>query len=88
MSGTARGPDGDPVPNITSHKPTGIGGWPESDIRDLLRLGMLPDGDFVGGAMAEVVGGGTSKLSDADLAALAHYLKSLPPIANNPFTRR
>lgn len=64
-----------------------IGGFRQA-VATLLKLGMLPDGDFVGGAMAEVVAGGTSKLNAADLAALAHYLENLPAKANNPFGKR
>jgi cytochrome c553 len=33
--------------------------------------------------MAEVVRNTTSKLSDADVKAIAAYLKSLPPIRND-----
>jgi len=40
---------------------------------------MTPKGDFVGGEMAKIVDNGTSKLPDADIAAMAAYLKSLPP---------
>jgi mono/diheme cytochrome c family protein len=45
-------------------------------------MGMLPDGDFVGGAMTDVVNHGTSHLSDEDLKAMAVYLKSVKPIRN------
>ena len=39
---------------------------------------MTPNGDFVGSEMAKVVNNGTSKLPDADLAAIVTYLQSLP----------
>ena len=39
----------------------------------------VPNGDSVGGPMAPVVGN-TSKLSAEDRAAMAHYVKSLPPV--------
>jgi len=81
MSGTKDGPDGQKVPNITPDKDTGIGGWSAKDIVRVLKSGQLPDGDFVGSGMGEVVNG-TSKLTDADRAAIAVYLQSLPPIAN------
>ncbi|MDP6175358.1 MAG: cytochrome c [Rhodospirillales bacterium] len=87
MAGSRQGPDGNPVPNITPHKKVGIGGWSSQEIVDLLKSGMLPDGDFVGGAMGEVVEG-TAKLNDTDLKALAHYLKNLPPAPNDPFAKR
>ncbi len=63
------------IPNIT---PKGIGDWSEKDIADLLDTGMTPDGDIVGGSMAAVVRG-TSQLPAADRAAIATYIKALPP---------
>jgi mono/diheme cytochrome c family protein len=76
--GDLGGPDGK-VPNITSNPAGGIGGWSEQDIVTALTLGMLPDGDFVGGEMAKVVRNGTSKLPLEDVRAIAVYLRSLPP---------
>ncbi len=81
MSGTTAGPDGKKVPNVTPDLDTGIGGWSPKDVVRVLRTGQLPDGDFVGSVMGEVVNG-TSKLTDADRQAIAVYLQSLPPIAN------
>lgn len=83
MSGSADGPAGG-APNITPHKETGIGNWSAEDIVSALKLGMLPDGDFIGGEMTEVVEHGTSKLTDADLKAIATYLAALPPIRSKP----
>ena len=80
LAGTLKGPDGKKVPNITPHDPDGIGDWGESDITFMLKLGFLPDGDYVGGAMEEVVSQGSSKLSDEDRAAIAAYLLALPPL--------
>ena len=82
FAGTADGPDGERVPNITPHPETGIGKWSTGDLLDMLKLGMIPDGDFVGGSMGEVVRNTTSKLTDEDLRAIIAYLKSLPPIDN------
>lgn len=73
------GPDGVAVPNITTHE-SGIGKWSEADIASFLKSGTTPDGDFTGGKMAEVVLLGTSQLSEADLKAMAVYLKSLKPL--------
>jgi mono/diheme cytochrome c family protein len=64
------------VPNITQ---AGIGDYSERDIERILETGDMPDGDSVGGPMAAVVGN-TSKLSDQDRAAIAAYIKSLPPV--------
>jgi mono/diheme cytochrome c family protein len=81
MSGTTDGPEGQKVPNITPDKETGIGGWSPRDVVRVLRTGQLPNGDFVGSLMGEVVNG-TSKLTDADRQAIAVYLQSLPPITD------
>jgi mono/diheme cytochrome c family protein len=76
----AGGPDpegGDSwVPNIT---PAGIGDYSQRDIERVLETGDMPNGDSVGGAMTSVVAN-ISKISAADRAAIALYLKSLPPV--------
>jgi mono/diheme cytochrome c family protein len=64
------------VPNIT---PAGIGDYSQRDIERILETGDMPDGDSVGGAMTAVVDN-VSKISAADRAAIALYLKSLPPV--------
>ncbi|HEX6979621.1 MAG TPA: cytochrome c [Alphaproteobacteria bacterium] len=88
LAGTSDGPDGERVPNITPHPETGIGAWSTADLLDVLKLGMTPDGDFVGGSMGEVVRNTTSKLSDDDLRAVVAYLKSLPPVENRVARRQ
>jgi len=81
LAGTTEGPGGDPVPNITPDPKTGVGEWSEDDYESLFGLGMLPDGDFIGGEMTEVYEN-TSKMTDADRRAITVYLKSLPPISH------
>lgn len=66
------------VPNITPHA-DGLGKWTDKDIVYLLETGQTPDGDFVGGSMAEVAIN-TGLLTPQDRAAMAAYLKSLPAI--------
>jgi mono/diheme cytochrome c family protein len=76
----AGGPDAEGkgwVPNITPHA-DGLAKWSARDIAWLLESGSNPDGDSVGSSMADVVIN-TGKLSPADRAAMAAYLKSLPP---------
>jgi mono/diheme cytochrome c family protein len=69
-------PDGqDWVPNITQAK---LDKWSEKDIADLLETGMTPD-DRVAGPMADVVRN-TAQLTADDRAAIAVYIKSLPPL--------
>lgn len=65
------------VPNITQHA-DGIAKWSDKDIAYLLQSGLTPENDAVGSSMADVIAN-TSKLSDADRAAMAAFLKSLPP---------
>ncbi len=68
------------VPNITQK---GLGDWSEKDIAYFLETGQLPDGDSVGGSMARVIRN-TSQLPAEDRAAIAEYLKSLPPVNGPP----
>ena len=65
-------------PNITPNPSSGIGKWAASDLDTFLTLGMLPDGDFAGSDMANVINNGTSKLPQADIDAIVAYLQSLP----------
>ena len=65
------------VPNITPHA-HGIANWSPKDIAYLLETGFTPDADSVGSTMADVVLN-TTKLSAEDRAAMATYVKSLPP---------
>ncbi len=84
MAGSADGAEGEAAPNLTPDSATGIGEWSAEDIAFALKIGMKPDGDSLGSLMAEVVENGTGKLTDADLAAMAAYLKALPAIVHKP----
>jgi mono/diheme cytochrome c family protein len=64
------------VPNITPHE-QGLADWSTRDIERYLRSGFTPDYDMVGGAMVEVQEN-LARLGDADRAAIAAYLKSIP----------
>jgi hypothetical protein len=82
LAGNPKGPDGDPVPNITPDKDTGLT-WSEDEIAEYLGTGNKPDGDVAQGLMDEVIQGtsaGYKDLSRADRLAIARYLKSIPPI--------
>ena len=68
------------VPNITQK---GLSDWTEKDIAYFLDSGQTPDGDSVGGSMASVIRN-MSQLSEADRAAIANYVKSLPPVDGPP----
>ncbi len=74
--GGAPNPAGDGrIPNIT---PAGLD-WSASDIAAYLETGFTPEYDVVGGEMAEVVEN-LSHLSGEDRAAIAAYLKAVPPV--------
>jgi mono/diheme cytochrome c family protein len=80
----AGGPDPDGkgfVPNITQKGE--LAEWSEKDIDYFLETGQTPDGDNAGGAMARVIRN-TSQLSSDDRAAIANYVKSLPPVEGPP----
>jgi mono/diheme cytochrome c family protein len=65
--------------NLTS-SPRGLGAWSVDEIAAYLKTGHnARAGAF--GPMAEVVGNSTRHLTDADLHAMAVYLKSLPAAA-------
>ena len=68
------------VPNITQK---GIGEWSDKDIDYFLKSGQTPDGDSAGGSMVRVIKN-TSQLPETDQAAIADYVKSLPPVEGPP----
>jgi mono/diheme cytochrome c family protein len=80
LAGSPTGPEGKAVPNITPDPEKGIGKWSEGEVTFLLEIGMQPDGDFVGDGMREVVDNSTSKLTAEDRAAIAAYLRTVPPV--------
>jgi mono/diheme cytochrome c family protein len=85
LAGTPKGPEDQAVPNITPDPDTGIGKWTVEDIAEYLGSGSKPDGDVAGGLMAEVIDGtlaGYKDLTKADRLAIAHYLKTVPPVRN------
>jgi mono/diheme cytochrome c family protein len=65
------------VPNITQHA---LAGWSEENFERLLETGETPEFESMGGDMAAVIRN-ISHLSAEDRKAMAHYLKSLPPVA-------
>jgi len=76
----ARMPGGELVaPNLTPDK-SGLADWSAADIVDALTDGTLPEGGTLGEEMGEVVRNSTSRLRPGDRAAIAAYLKALPPL--------
>ena len=88
LAGTTDGPDGRPVPNITSDQKTGVGEWDVYDLTRLLSSGILPNADSVQGLMADMVDGyhggpGFAAAPEAELRSMAKYLKTVKPIRND-----
>ncbi len=76
-----KGPDGKRTPNLT---PSRLKKWDDRDLKDFLETGLTPDGDVAAEAMGEVIRNTTSRLTTEDLAALIAYLRSLPPLPEEP----
>lgn len=69
------------IPNITPDA-SGIGSWSEDDIVAFLTTGFTPDFDSAGGSMTAVVRN-MAKLPADDVAAIAAYLKAIPPLPSS-----
>ncbi|TPI15308.1 c-type cytochrome [Mesorhizobium sp. B4-1-3] len=64
------------APDITNNTQSGLGKWSEDDLIQYLKTGVNAH-SIASGPMAEAVENSTSKMTDADLKAVAVYLKSL-----------
>jgi mono/diheme cytochrome c family protein len=64
--------------NLSSELHTGLGSWTAEQIATYLKTGAAPSKSASLGPMALVVKNSTSQMSDADLAAMATYLKDIP----------
>jgi mono/diheme cytochrome c family protein len=76
-----KGPDGRRVPNLTPMRLKQLG---DAELKELLLTGNTPDDDTVSKSMLEVVRNSTSRLTPDDLAAMIAYLRSLPPLPDEP----
>ncbi len=65
------------APSLASSTEAGVADWSTQEVGELLKTGLTPRGAALG-PMAEVVFRSTQYLADADIAAMAEYLKSLP----------
>jgi alcohol dehydrogenase (quinone), cytochrome c subunit len=63
--------------NLRGDALTGLGSWSEADIVEFLQTGRTKKSGVFGG-MTDVVTHSTQSMTREDLAAIAHYLKSLP----------
>jgi mono/diheme cytochrome c family protein len=71
------------APDLTGSRRIGIGDWSVDDIALYLKTGRNRY-DIASGPMADAVTHSTSHLTDADLRAIAVYLKDLPPGGSEP----
>lgn len=71
------------APRLDGAARSGLKSWSAADITEYLQSGRNAK-SHADGPMAEVVVGSTSKMSDADVQAIAVYLKSLPPARREP----
>ena len=68
------------APDLREDLRTGLGGWSQADLASFLKTGHNAKG-VAFGSMLDVVNNSTPYLSDDDLNAMAAYLKSLRPTA-------
>jgi mono/diheme cytochrome c family protein len=71
--------DGWVAVNLRGNSGDGLGSWSIDDIVATLRTARNKEQTVVGSAMSDVVVHSTSHLTDADLQAIASYLKTLSP---------
>jgi mono/diheme cytochrome c family protein len=76
-----KGPDGKRMPNIT---PTRLKKWSDAELKEFFLTGATPDGDAADAMMDEVIRNATSRWTPTDLAAVIAYLRSLPPLPDEP----
>jgi mono/diheme cytochrome c family protein len=77
------GPDQEGVGYVPNLTPDHLSRWSAEDISAVLKTGYTPDLRFVGSSTADVVVN-TAVLPDSDRAAIAAYIKSLPPRPTPP----
>jgi mono/diheme cytochrome c family protein len=75
--------DGWFAPRLDNAERSGLRSWSIEDIVEYLQSGRNGK-THAGGLMAAVVANSTSKMSDADVRAIAVYLKALPPGVSEP----
>lgn len=66
-------------PNLTPDPETGLGNWTEAEIVTAIQTGARPDGRILAPIMPWQA---LANLTPEDAAAIAAYLKSLPPVKN------
>lgn len=75
------------APSLASSREAGVADWETQDVVALLKTGTSARGSAMG-PMADVVFGSTQYLSEADLQAMAVFLKALPQQTQAPQAAR
>jgi len=68
------------APNITSDVASGVGGWTGTELVAYMRGGDARGKGQAAGPMAEAIDHSLGRLTDADLRAIAVYLKTVPRV--------
>ena len=74
--------DGWVASNLSSNPNSGLGRWSEGELAGFLKTGANAHATAFG-SMTSVINNSTQNLSADDVAAIAHYLKSLPDVGGN-----
>jgi mono/diheme cytochrome c family protein len=75
------------APNITSDSVSGIGGWSVAELSEYLRFGHAANKAQAAGPMVEAIDNSLRYLSEADVRAMAVYLKTVPAQRDQADTR-
>ncbi|MCJ8314506.1 MAG: cytochrome c [Saccharospirillaceae bacterium] len=73
LSGSNFGSENESIPGIRA---IDLKDWLDVDLNMFFQEGLLPDGDYVGSTMVEVIDNSTHYLTDQDRASLIEYLKN------------
>ncbi|AOK31757.1 MULTISPECIES: cytochrome c [Burkholderia] len=68
--------------NITSDRNAGIGDWTQPQLVQYLRTGSVPGLAQAAGPMAEAIEHSFSRMTDADLGAIATYIRTVPAVSD------
>jgi mono/diheme cytochrome c family protein len=68
------------APNLTADATSGLGGWSAQELVDYLRTGHTAGKAQAAGPMAEAIDHSLRHLTEADLRAIATYVKSVPAV--------
>lgn len=83
-AGSVEGAEGEPAPNITPDKETGIGNYSYDDFAWMMTMGFKADGEDIMGLMSEFIQF-YEHTTDEDLHLMYNYLMSLPAIKNKVY---